>query len=427
MLDLTTKLQETITNQHIDGLDLGRDLIHPAYDGLSILNLPGSICKWFGASTAPHPSLSIPELDELNEGVDQVVVVLIDAVALHRFQEWLDDLAVDMRSMMAEGTLGALTSIVPSTTSAALTTLWTGSSPAEHGVLGYEVFLKEFGLVANMITHEPAAFRGHPGLLYRAGFDPETFIPVPTIGPRLNEAGVDVHGFLHYTISESGLSRMHYTDVTVHSYGGVPDLWVGARQLAVQAMQGSRLIWIYYGGVDNASHRFGPDSDQARADFRVFIQTMVEEFLNPIPVEVRKSTLLILLADHGQLHTRKDPHYDTNNHPGLIDRLHMQPTGENRLAYLYPKPGQLDAVEEYIQRTWPGGFTIAPSSYLLEKGLFGPGEPHPAATSRLGDRTLVSHDRHYLWWSHRENPLLGRHGGLSPEEMLVPIFALRLA
>jgi predicted AlkP superfamily pyrophosphatase or phosphodiesterase len=183
----------------------------------------------------------------------------------------------------------------------------------------------------------------------------------------LREAGVDVHAFLHYTISGSGLSQMHYPEVSVHTFSGVPDLWVGVRHLAEQPLEKPRLIWTYYGGVDGTSHRYGPDSDQAEAEFRAFIDVLLKEFIERLSVETRRRTVFILLADHGQLLTKKDPHYELKNHPDLIERLHILPTGENRLAYLYPRPGQVDAVEEYIQRTWPGGFTCAPSSDLLKK------------------------------------------------------------
>ncbi len=426
MADLTDALLAKIQNHRIDELELGPDSIHPAYDGLSILNFPSSLCRWFGAGSLPHPPMDIPALDDLIDGAEQIVVTLVDAVALHRFQRWVNGGSDGLGPLISEGIFAALTSIVPSTTSAALTTLWTGRSPAEHGVLGYEIFLREFGLVANMITHEPAAFHGHGGLLYKAGLDPTRFLPVPTIGPRLREAGVDVHAFLHYTISGSGLSQMHYPDVSVHTFGGVPDLWVGVRHLAEQPLEKPRLIWTYYGGVDNTSHRYGPDSEQAEAEFCAFIDVLLKEFIERLSVETRRRTVFILLADHGQLLTKKDPHYELRNHPELIERLQILPTGENRLAYIYPRPGQVDAVEEYFQRTWPGDFTCAPSSDLLEKGLYGPGKPAGTTPSRLGDRSLISHNDSYLWWSDKENPLLGRHGGLSAEEMLVPFLAVRL-
>jgi len=104
----------------------------------------------------------------------------------------------------------------------------------------------------------------------------------------------------------------------------------------------------------------------------------------------------------------------------------MMPTGENRLPYLYARPGQTAAVEEYLERTWPGAFTTLPSSHALEAGLFGPGTPSPRTRDRLGDLTVITHQDAYLWWAAKDNPLIGRHGGVSQEEMLVPLLALRM-
>ena len=86
--------------------------------------------------------------------------MLVDALSLHRLQRWMSDGTAPVWSRLAEqGKLAALTSITPSTTSAALTSLWTGRSPAEHGVVGYELWLKEYGVVSNMILHSPISFR----------------------------------------------------------------------------------------------------------------------------------------------------------------------------------------------------------------------------------------------------------------------------
>jgi hypothetical protein len=149
-------------------------------------------------------------------------------------------------------------------------------------------------------------------------------------------------------------------------------------------------------------------------------QRLFLERLNP---QARQDMLFILLADHGQIATQPDPYYDLNHHPGLTRRLHLLPTGENRLAYLYIRPGQTEAVREYVERTWPNQFiflTLAPPNRLS------PGRPHPRLLERLGDLVLVGRGPAYLWWSNRQDHLYGRHGGLSPDEMLVPFLAARL-
>jgi hypothetical protein len=426
MPDLTDSLLPDLRKTQLADLDLGPQAIIPTYDGRSILNLPGSLFQWFGMGELHHAALRVPDLDAMAQGIRQIIVVLIDAVSFDRFRRWINASTPTLRPDASNNLLAPITSVVPSTTSSALTTLWTGRSPAEHGIVGYELFLKEYGLVANMINHSPAAFEGGGGALYRAGFQPESELPVATLGPSFVEAGVDVHAFLHYSIQRSGLSRMHYTDVKRHSYGGVPDLWIGVRQLAEEPLDHARLIWVYYGGVDGLSHRYGPDSEQAKADFRVFIRSLTDEFITNLDDEVRQQTLLLIVSDHGQTLTSNDPKFEIQNHPTLERDLHILPTGENRMAFLYPRPGRVDAVRGYFEHTWPEHFKLLDSAHALEAGLFGPGAPARQTLGRMGDLIAISADDAYLWWASRPNPLLGRHGGLSAEEMLVPLFASRL-
>jgi hypothetical protein len=58
--------------------------------------------------------------------------------------------------------------------------------------------------------------------------------------------------------------------------------------------------------------------------------------------------------------------------------------------------------------------------------LFGPGQPHPLLSERLGDLMVLSRGSAYLWWADKENILIGRHGGMSADEMLVPFLAAKL-
>ena len=426
MPDMTNDVLQRLTTHRLEALDLKIQAVHPVYEGLSLLNVPTSLCRWLGAPDLAHPPLDVPELDKLTEGVKQIVVTLIDAVSYERFRRWINGAAPELNPEAENCLLVPLTSVVPSTTSAVLTTLWTGRSPAEHGILGYELFLKEYGLVANMISHTPMTFEDSTGLLYRAGFQPETALPFPTLGSHLESAEIETNAFLHYTISRSGLSRMHYSNVNLYTFGSVPGLWIGVRKLVEKDIERSRLIWVYYGAVDGLSHRHGPDSEQAQAEFTSFIHAMSENFVSRLSHETRRQTILLLVADHGQITTPPDSNFDLRNHHTLTNRLHLLPTGENRLAYLYPRPGQTDAVVEYFEKTWPNAFTLLPSEHALEAGLFGPGKPASTAGGRLGDLIAISRGDAYLWWAAKENPLLGRHGGLSADEMLVPLLAARL-
>ena len=426
MADLTQTILPTLRLTRIPDLDLGPSAIFPAYGGLSILNLPASLSGWLGAPDLPHSPVSLPGLDGLAEGARQVVVVLIDAVPFERFRSAMDHPPALLRALERDGLFAPLTSVVPSTTTAALTTLWTGRSPAEHGQLGYELFLREYGVVANMLNHSPMSLDNQSGLLHRAGFVPEAALPVPTLGTQLATAGAEAHAFLPHAIRGSGLSRMHLAAVTSHGYTTPTDLWTGVRELIQTRTEHRRLIWVYYGEVDALSHRYGPQSEQAEAELGTVLESFRRVFHERLPAELKRQTLAIFLSDHGQIATRKDPHFELKSHPALARRLHLQPTGENRLAYLYIRPGQVEAVAEYFSRTWPTAFRLVPSDHALDAGLFGPGSPAPFALDRLGDRVAISQGDAYLWWAPKENVLVGRHGGISPDEIIVPFLAARL-
>lgn len=115
--------------------------------------------------------------------------------------------------------------------------------------------------------------------------------------------------------------------------------------------------------------------------------------------------------------------YNLASHPAFTDMLHLLPTGENRLAYLHIKPGKTDDVKTYIQTTWPDQFALMEPEAAVNAGLFGPGKSHPDIYDRLGDLIVAAKGNAYWWWAAKENPLIGRHGGLSEDEMLVPFLA----
>jgi hypothetical protein len=219
---------------------------------------------------------------------------------------------------------------------------------------------------------------------------------------------------------------MHLRQATTAPFRSPADLWVSLREL-LDSNPGKRLYaYAYWGDLDELSHRYGPDNERVAAEFESFSQVFETCFLNRLSPVGRKDTLLIVTADHGLVTTPKYQTYDLRYHPRLEQALHIQPTGENRLAYFYVRPGQVDSVRSYLESAWPGQFTVITARQALQAGLLGPGEVYHRLPDRLGDLLVIAHGEAYLWWAEKENPLLGRHGGLTPQEMLVPFLAFQL-
>jgi hypothetical protein len=133
-----------------------------------------------------------------------------------------------------------------------------------------------------------------------------------------------------------------------------------------------------------------------------------------------------MVADHGHIPTRPNPAYELRNHPELLSHFVILPTGENRMPYLFLKGGREDAVRAYVDKTWPEQFRLYPARLVIDQGLFGTGEIYPLAYERTGDLIVFPQGDAYWWFANRDNPLIGRHGGLSRDEMLVPFFAMTI-
>ena len=91
MPDLTTQLLPNLYKHKLPGLDLGDEFIYPYYDGQSILNIPATICKIMNIPIFGESPLRSEILAPLGDGVRRVILILMDAVALHRLQQWINE------------------------------------------------------------------------------------------------------------------------------------------------------------------------------------------------------------------------------------------------------------------------------------------------------------------------------------------------
>jgi hypothetical protein len=260
------------------GLDAGPGSIYPNYDGYSLANLPASICQWLSAPQLGAKPLKTALTGPVQRTYKHVILLVVDGLGLDRFLQIIQpnqhqSASPTWERLLPQGTLAALTSIVPSTTSAALTTLWTGKTAVEHGIMGYEIWLKEYAMVANMITHSAAAYAGDSGGLRRAGFQPEAFLPVKHWALILRSYGMENYAFMPAPIARSGLSTMQMAEVNTFSYHTLGELWVTlAEQMRIRrrSTAAGSYTYVYWGDIDGLSHRFGPADERVRLDFETF-------------------------------------------------------------------------------------------------------------------------------------------------------------
>lgn len=432
MASLVPALMPRLESHSLPGLAAGSRAVYPYYEGLSLVNLPASICHWLGARTFGAPPLADEILSALPGQYRHVVLLVVDGLGLEQLEHFTQTgqsrvaaagRATFWQRLLDQAVLAPITSISPSTTASALTSLWTGKPAGDHGILGYEMYLKEYGLIANMITHSPATFSGDVGGLRRAGFQPETFLTVPTLGPHLLMNGIKTTALQHSSIAHSGLSTMLFPSVDVVPFRSPSDLWVTLPDLLESHTSQTTYTYIYWGELDELSHKFGPYDQRVEVEFTLF-SYLLDGFINQMRKHARGDTLLLITADHGHLPTPQVSSLETRFHPQFSSNLQLNPSGESRLAYLYLRPNREEQLREYIQATWPGRFELVPSETAIRSGLFGDNPSHYRLAERVGDQVLFAQDDAFLWWADKNNTLNGRHGGLSRTEMIVPLIGL---
>jgi len=135
-------------------------------------------------------------------------------------------------------------------------------------------------------------------------------------------------------------------------------------------------------------------------------------------------TTLVVTADHGFVDSPPGERIDLGPLPELASSLILPLCGEPRAAYCYLEPRQLPRFERLAADALGERARPPPSEQLLAEGYFGLGDPHPRLAERIGHYTLLMRGAHTLrdrLPGEKSHPMTGFHGGLSPEEMYVPL------
>lgn len=407
------------------GVDLPDEFLRPDYAGGSIANVPATVAALLGV---PFVGL-LPLRDDLWQplnGVKRVIVLLVDAWGWNLLEQERANLAAVLGRTAVSS---SITSIFPSTTVAALSSVWTGAAPAQHSMVGLRLFMPDYAVITQMLHFTPA-FGKYPDALIKAGLEPEDFLAVPGFAEQLAAAGVDSYAFKGRDIVDSALSKMHDRGITAdYGVSSLADMFVQMRQL-LEAKAGEKLfVNAYWPLVDTLSHIYGWNQEPVAAELRAILHLLQAELLDKLSPAAKEDTAVFLMADHGQVVTPKSQRIHLEDHPQLREMLMMRPAGEPRTAYLYARHGRQADILQYINENLSRAMVAFPADAALAAGLLGP-QPHAVQTAeRVGD-VIATMRQGYVLLTPQErekaDKMQGRHGGMTEAEMRVPWLGFRL-
>ncbi len=405
---------------------VGAGQILPRYGGGSIANLPPTIGALLGVDEGwSSPTLAADLIAPLAGDWRRLVLLLVDGIGWNRLlaEVGRDDAGFDELYDRYGLIQEPITSVSPATTSVATTVLLgNGAAPAESGMLGYTFRLPELGVVANALFWKPAR---HPtavsGDLERWGLRPETFLPTPSLFQVLAAGGVEGSALLPRSIAASPLARMQLRGKSAVGYEGLSDLFHQLEGWSDHGAGRPAVAYAYYPYFDGISHRDGPDAPSWSALWEAFVFGL-KRYLARLP----NDTLVLMTADHGHVHTPLAERRTVRDVPGLARHSAHRPAGEARHPYFYARGGHQQAMAGTLAAALGDAFVVLDGEEALASGLYGPPERvHPEADRRIGDVVALARGGASFWDEAPDTELLGMHGSLDPDEMLVPLIAFR--
>jgi len=276
-----------------------------------------------------------------------------------------------------------------------MTSITTGLTPGEHGLVGYRICLD--GEVLNClrwsIDGRDARERFPPGKL-----QPETCFG----GQRPPVVARAEH-------SRSAFSEAHLESVRFHPYRMLSTLAVEVSQLL---RAGEPFIYAYHDGIDKVAHEYGL-TDYYDAEL-MSVDTLVGWLLHRLP----GGAALVVTADHGQVHVG-DRLIDLA--PEVRSVLALQ-SGEARFRWLHARPGAASDLLDAATAAHSDVAWVVPAAQMLDEEWFGP-RVTDAARSRLGDVALVAREPIAFVDPDDSGPyvLIGRHGSMTRSEVEVPL------
>ena len=410
---MTTSIEQQLLHRD-NPLGRGRSVVFPDYKGYCIVNVPSLIRSILGLKT---DASVLAQLGTTFRGHERVVFLVLDGLGYRKtqalFREHPDSA---LRTLSESGSHLPVTSVFPSTTVSALTSLSTGLTPLEHGMIGYRLYLRETASITNMIRFSTI---GNPrsDSAFDIGLDPASLVPQPTVHEQLDTQNIHAHSVLPSYIAASGLSTALYKGCTkMHPAVSLPDMLAKTRQI-LRESKGKTFVSLYWPGLDSVGHVMGPDSESYRDEFYA-----VDDAIRRGLMDQLDDTLLIVTADHGFV-SMAPADYALLNETFDADRaLLMPPVGEPRASYLFARTGGRQSILDAFSDPRDDGLICLDSEELLASGLLGIRTPHREIVNRVGDAALLSTGSAGVFQDYPDAAVLrGMHGGLTEDEMLVPL------
>jgi predicted AlkP superfamily pyrophosphatase or phosphodiesterase len=427
------RMLNTRSLQKIQALRFSQQFIRPHYEGYCFSNLPSTIkflLTGTGASTLPPDVFA-----DLPTRYDKVILLFIDAFGWRFFERYLGKHSM-LKTILTQGVVSKMTSQFPSTTAAHATCIHTGLTVGQSGIYEWNYYEPLVDDIIAPLLFSYGGDKTQRDTLKQAAIPAEQFYPQQTFYQNLHTHGVTSYILQYQAYTPSTYSDLVFRGARVIPYKSIQEALSFLAELVAVKTSTPSYYFLYFDRIDYICHHYGPLSRQ--------VDEIIENFLNMLEQLFYKNllgrtsnTLCLLTADHGQVEVYPSTVYYLNHQLPQISRYlktnrigHLLvPAGSPRDMFLYVKEELLEEGISYLQQHLTGKAEVYCTQELLARFFFGLQAPSPTFLARLGNVVILPYKYETVWW-YEENKFdmhfLGHHGGLTREEMEIPLLVLPL-
>ena len=382
-----------------------KDIVMPNYEHC-ILGTISSILKYYNVETKHKTSEKLDAI--LNEKkYKNVIFMILDGLGEHNINRISPD------GYLKKKQIDLVTSVYPSTTTAAITTYYSGKPPIETAWIAWSQYFKEYGRAIDVLPRNESYLREplkNPLIdVYK------TVINYESIFEQIEKASLDVKA---YEVEPEYADRRALRSIKAND---VEQIIMSIEDLCKNPDR--KFILAYSDNPDSLFHRYGTTSDEARdfvLDAEKRIQEMCERFDD--------DTLLIISADHGHKDIEKS--YTLLDYPEIGECLIMPASLESRVVTFWVKEDMRKVFEERFNKVFGNEFWLMTKEEFLDKYHFlGYGDKHYKIDDFIGNYIALSVAgsmiRLETYLTEGKPVKKSTHCGLSKDEMEVPIFVIK--
>lgn len=408
--------------------------VYPFYEKYCFSNIPATIFSLFDIKTK-KTTLPLELYRHTLKAKEplKVVLFLIDALGFNQWLKYFKGLPF-FEILSKKGLVAPLTTVFPSTTAAALTTITTGLTPQEHGLPEWHLYLKEIDQIIESLPFTPLGEKQNNKLL-EFGVDPKILFQGETIYQKLKKFGISSFVFVNKALLDFSYCKLICKGSKIAPFVNFSDLVVNLRG-SLENVKNKAYFFVYWDALDSIGHKYGPGSEQYSAELSSLSYLLKKELLGKISRKAAEEIVLLVTSDHGQINVDSQKTIYLNKFHRLVKNFQVSengkpilPTGSARDVFLHVDSNQLEETFDYLSEKLKGKAKILRTSEAVMKSLFGKGKPSKRFLERVGNLLILPYRNNTIWYEHikgKKFKHLGCHGGLSEEEMVIPFAVVKL-